>query len=359
MWDHETRPRGRAAGRASGRGVVLGKSARLGANGLIDPSSERGKKLVGLSQRLRVLHAELSDQAEDMRAEQLRDEVQRVSAGLPPQDREGFLKDLLLHFPTWSSVHGDGGAPAPRAASPDPRDPKALADRLIEVSKSLSEAERQQIGAKLKAAGLGGPATPAPAAAPAAAPAPVAAPVAASAPAASVPSGAGGDVRKILGMPADAPLDGARLADVAAILAEFTLKLEPWACTYWRDVAPEAKNPVYQVLNKDLAKFLMGDEKVNKEAVARHAYRLRSLISLLMKGVTEASKQFARDHMARFSIDEIGKIAGPGSLMTSKDVLCWKQYVRQMEGVDAAAIEKRLKALMAKDVDAGLSQVIK
>ncbi len=339
-----------------GQGVVLGKSARLGANGLIDPSSERGKKLVGLSQRLRVLHAELSDQAEDMRAEQLRDEVQRVAAGLPPQDREGFLKDLLLHFPTWSTVQGEAGAPAPRAASPDPRDPMALAERLIEVSKSLSDAERLQIGAKLKAAGLGGPS--APAAAPVSVPAP--APVAASAaPAASVPTGAGGDVRKILGMPADAPLDGARLADVAAILAEFTLKLEPWACTYWRDVAPEAKNPVYQVLNKDLAKFMMGDDKVNKEAVARHAYRLRSLISLLMKGVTEASKQFARDHMSRFSIDEIGKIAGPGSLMTSKDVLCWKQYVRQMEGVDAAGIEKRLKALMAKDVDAGLSQVIK
>ncbi|GJQ30801.1 MAG: hypothetical protein HBSAPP03_26850 [Phycisphaerae bacterium] len=326
----------------------------MGAYGLIDPTSERGKKLVGLSQRLRVLHAELSDQTGDMRAEQLRDEVQRVTSALPPQDREAFLKDLLLHFPTWSTVDGGGAAPMPRSSGADPRDPMVLAEKLIEVSKALSEAERQAIGAKLKAAGLGGPhVQPSMAAAPVAAPAPQAAS------ATSVPAGAGSEMRKMLGMPADAPIDGARLTDMAAILAEFTLKLEPWACTYWRDVAPDAKNQVYQVLNKDLAKFMQGDEKVGKEVIAKHAYRLRSLISLLMKGVTEASKQFARDHMARFSVEEISKIAGPGSLMTSKDVLCWKQYVRQMEGVDATGIEKRLKSLLAKDVDAGLSQVIK
>lgn len=323
---------------------------------MIDPPSDRGKKLAALSQRLRVLHAELADQASDMRAEQLRDEVQRAVATLPPQDREGFLKDLLGHFPTWSSANGAEApvaAPVSRGrAESDPRDPLSLADRLIEASKAVGDIERQQILAKLRAAGLA-PAAPS---APAAAPREPAVP---AAPGAPVPASAAAELKKTLGLSGDAPLDSGRVTELAAVLAEFTLKLEPWACTYWRDVAPDAKNQVYQSLNKDLAKFMQGDEKTPRETVAKSAYRLRSLISLLMKGVTEAGKQFARDHMNRFSVEEISKAAGPGTLMTSKDVLCWKQYVRQMDGVDASAIEKRLKSLLAKDVDAGLSQVIK
>lgn len=318
---------------------------------MIEPSSERGKKLVALSQRLRVLHADLGDQPGDMRAEQLRDEVQRTLSGLPPQDRESFLKDLLTLFPTWSSAEGPGEAAAPaRSAGVETRDPVALADRLIELSKGLGEADRRALAERLKAGGLAAPG-----------PAPVA-PVATAIPAvvAAPASGTGAvELRKAVGLPADAPMDGARITDVAAILAEFALKLEPWACTYWRDLAPEAKNPVYQSLNKDLAGYLRGEEKATREVVSRSAYRLRSLISLLMKGVTEAGKQFARDHMSRFSVEEIAKAAGPGSLMESKDIKNWRQYVRQMDGVDASAIEKRLKSLLARDVDAGLSQVIK
>ncbi len=290
-----------------------------------------------------------------MRAEQLRDEVQRAVSTLAPQEREGFLKELLAHFPTWATANGSAGveaaAPArrgPEAPGVDLRDPKVLVEKLIEQSRALSDVDRQQIVAKLKAAGLVAsvPGSAAPSAQAAAASGPV-------------PANAAAELRKTLGLGADAGLDSGKVTELAAVLAEFTLKLEPWACTYWRDVAPDAKNQVYQSLNKDLAKFLQGDEKTPREAIAKSAYRLRSLISLLMKGVTEAGKQFARDHMNRFSVEEISKAAGSGTLMTSKDVLCWKQYLRQMEGVDAAGIEKRLKSLLAKDVDAGLSQVIK
>lgn len=317
---------------------------------MIDLASERGRKLVGLSQRLRVLHAELADQSDEMRAEQLRDEVQRVVGGLPTQERESFLRDLLTHFPVWSAV-GSGPAPTP-TKSVETRDPLALADRLVELSKGLSEEERQQVVAKLKAGGLVAQAV---APSPAQKPAPVAHPQVS----ASTSGDAGQELRKVIGLKGDDPLDGARIAELAAILAEFTLKLEPWAVTYWKDIAPDAKNQVYQTLGKDLPKFVSGDGQMTRDAVAKSAYRLRSLISLLMKGVTEAGRQFARDHLARFSVDEIARAAGPGTLMTSKDVLCWKQYVRQMEGVDAAAIEKRLKSLIAKDVDAALSQVIR
>ncbi len=322
---------------------------------MIEPTSEMGRKAMTLANRLRVLYAELSDQTGDMRGEQLRDEVQRALSSVQPNAREPFLQELVRQFPLWSAVDREPTPSAPRAApapaaapaAAEPKDPRSLAEKLIEVTKGLGEAEKQQIAARLSVAGLLARPTAA-----GAGPAP-------AGPTGSVSASGAADLRKQLGMPADAPIDAARAVELAAVLAEFVLKLEPYACMFWKDIAPDAKNQVYQTLNRDLGKFMVGDEKTNREAVAKGVFNLRSLVSLLLKGVSDAGKQFSRDHISRFSVDEISKAAGPGTLMTSKDVLCWKQYVRQMEGVDAASLEKRLKSVIAKDVDAGLSQVIK
>jgi hypothetical protein len=281
-----------------------------------------------------------------MRSEQLRDEVQRALASLPPNEREGFLTALLEQFPTWA----DGqAAPAPvksaSAAAPvavEIKDPKVLAEKLIEHSKGLSDGERLAIADRLGAAGFA-----------------VIKIKEAPASAGGLPTVQLNEFKKVVGIPADANVDPARLVEVASLLAEFTLKLEPWACSYWRDLAPEAKNSIYQTLNKDLPRYASGDEKLNKEAMAKSIYKLRSLVSLLMKGVMEAGKQFARDHLGRYSLEAIGGSAQKGGAFKSQAVCNWEQYVKLMEGVDGGAIEKRLKQVIAKDVDTGLSQVIR
>jgi len=318
---------------------------------MFEPTTDQGKRLAALSQRLRVLHTELADQSEDMRAEQLRDEVQRAMSTVAPAEREKFLSALMEQFPTWA----DGvavSAPArsaPVAAGPAPeiKDPKVLAAKLIEHSKGLDDSERLTIANMLGAAGF-------------------AVIKIKEAPAQAHTSGGGGlptvqlnEFKKVVGLPADANVDPARLLEVASLLAEFTLKLEPWACSYWRDLAPEAKNSIYQTLNKDLSRYASGDDKLSKEAMAKSIYKLRSLVSLLMKGVMEAGKQFARDHLARYSLEAIGGSAAKGGAFKSQAVCNWEQYIKLMEGVDSAAIEKRLKQVIAKDVDAGLSQVIR
>lgn len=316
-----------------------------------------------MSQRLRVMHAQLADQPSDMRSEQLRDAVQREISILAPQERDGFLADLIEQFPTWSAGGSGPSVVAPRAkpAEPEPTDPRALADKLVEACRGLSEGERGAIIAKLAGAGLIQVQVKEVAAPPATKPTyvgePVAAPAAAAAPVSA--SAAAAELRKAIGAMPEAPLDQGRVLEMATILAEFTLRLEPWACTYWKDIAPDAKSTVFQTLNKDLARYATGDEKITKMQLSNNVYNLRSLISLLMKGVVEAGKQFGRDHLQKFSVEEIKKAAGPGSLVTSEDVKCWRQYVKLMEGTDAAVIEKRLKQLLAKDVDAGLGQVLR
>ncbi|MBI1189370.1 MAG: hypothetical protein GC200_01635 [Tepidisphaera sp.] len=322
---------------------------------MIEPSSDRARRLAGLSQRLRMMHAQLADQPADMRTEQLRDAVQREISILAPQERDGFLMELMEQFPVWNAG-GAPATPAPARAAAISTDPRALAEKLVEACKGLSEGERGAIIARLGEAGLAP--KPAPQTKPTYVGEPIAAPPAAAAAPVSA-SAAAGELRKAIGVMPEVPLDQGRVLEMAAILAEFTLRLEPWACTYWKDIAPDAKSTVFQTLNKDLAKYATGDEKVTKAQLANNVYNLRSLVSLLMKGVVEAGKQFARDHLQRFSVEEIKRAAGPGSLVTSEDVKCWRQYVKLMEGYDAAAVEKRLKQLLAKDVDAGLGQVIR
>ena len=166
------------------------------------------------------------------------------------------------------------------------------------------------------------------------------------------------ELKKALQMSQDQDIRPGRVVEMASVLAEFVLKLEPWACTYWRDLAPDAKNSVFQTLNKELPRFVGGDEKVTKEVMQKSAYRLRSLVSLLMKGVMEAGRQFSRDHLTKYSMDAI-KQAAPREMFKADEYRYWKQYERLMEGVDGASIEIRLKQVIAKDVDAGLSQVIR
>jgi hypothetical protein len=218
------------------------------------------------------------------------------------------------------------------------KDPKVLVDKLIENSRFLSDADRTMITQKLASAGF--------------------AVVQVKESAGGLPEAQMAEFKKVLQIPAEQDVSAARVVETASVLAEFVLKLEPWACTYWRDLAPDAKNTVFQTLNKELPKFVSGDEKVNKEVVLKSAYRLRSLVSLLMKGVMEAGRQFARDHLAKYSLDAI-KQAAPREMFKADEYRYWKQYERLMEGVEGSGIELRLKQVIAKDVDAGLSQVIR
>lgn len=313
---------------------------------VIEPTTDRGRRLAGLAQRLRAMHADLAEQPAEMRKEQLHDEVQRTLAAMPPTEREPFLSELMSQFPQFVDA---GVAPAPAMVTSQPLDAPALVERLATLAKGMSDKEREAIAQRLTGAGF--------------------AllrevevlrevPGRAAAGGGDVPEAAINEFRKALGLLPDAPVDAGRAVESAAMLAEFVVKLEPWACSYWRELAPDAKVSVYQTVQKDIQRYVGGDDKINKEAVAKNLYKLRSLVSLLMKAVLEAGKQFARDHIGRFSVDAI-KQASPKETFKSDEYRYWKQYERLMEGVDAPALEKRLKQVIARDVDAGLSQVVK
>ncbi len=327
-----------------------------GVSGVIEPATDRARRVAALAQRLRLLHAEMAEQPLELRADQLQDEVQRSLASMQPGDREGFLAELMEAFPAWG---GNGSAAvaipsrATKAAPAEtPPDASRLTDMLIEAAAKLPEGERAKIKERLKAGGLADEAR---------------ASGISVAMAGAVTSGAGvlsgavlAELKRAAGLKADdqVVIDSTRAAEVAAVLSDFVLRLEPWACSYWQSLAPDAKNIVPPSLQKELQKFLAGDASVTKEVLAKNVYRLRSLVSLLMREVLEAGKQFGRDHIQRYAPAEIEKMVPAGGVWAAARAgRCWEQYVRLMEGVDAAGIEKRLRTMIAKSVDDGLGQL--
>ncbi|MCX5691897.1 MAG: hypothetical protein NTV94_19245 [Planctomycetota bacterium] len=336
---------------------------------MIEPTSERGRRLAAVSQQLRVLHDELVDQPADMRAEQIRDRVQRELSSLAPHDREPFVTDLMAMFPVWNAGAPATAPIAPRpvaAVASEPKDPAAIAEQLIAATAKLSSDAREAIASRLAAAGL----VPMPAASSGAS-APVrevVKEVVREVPTlAGMPEGAMAELKKMVGLPQDANVRADRMVELCTLLVEFTIKLEPWAVAYWQDIGKEAKNQVFRVLSKErpnerqgiLARFVEGDASTDKDAVAKDILKLRSLVSLLLKGVLDAGKAFSRDHMTRFSVDAVQAGAEKGTFTESQAAKNWKQYVKLMEGFDAASMEKRIKGLIAKDVDAQLSQIIR
>src|SRR5262245_32320917 len=137
--------------------LCAGDDRRGGGLRVVEPTTDRGRKLAALAQRLRVLHTELADQSAEMRSEQLRDEVQRAVSQVPAQEREEFLKELIQRFPTWSGNAAPAAAPAPAAkaaTAAEIKDPRALAEKLMEASRGLTEKERSEIAMRLAGVGL-------------------------------------------------------------------------------------------------------------------------------------------------------------------------------------------------------------
>jgi len=287
----------------------------------------------------------------ELRSEQLRDVVQATVSHLPLQEREAFLKELMDAFPTWSSAGPSVPAANPGKGAADLKDPTVLVGRLVDLARGMTDSQKAAVSSVLASAGLVVKET-----------VEVKVPVPEAGVGggwADVPEAVAAEIRKLLKLPPDAAINPARAAEAVPLLVDFTLRLEQWGCSYWRSIAPEARTQIFAVLEKDIAKFVTADEKTTREVVGDSVHNLRSLVSLLMKSAGDAGKQFSRDHLTRFGVAEIEKEVGPGTFMKNQAVSAWEQYKKLMADMDAAAMEKRLTAVIAKDVDTALSGVVR
>ncbi len=311
--------------------------------------------MAALASRLRVLHTELSGEDPTLRQEQLRDEVNRAVAAIQPHERERFLHDLLVEFPTWAS---ECGIPAPskreveeRVIVEEVRDPAELVRRLMEASRSMSDADKAKVAEKLASVGLAKrEVSAAPAAAPVSAPS--------SGSGAGLPDSAVVALRRVVGAPADASFGTDRLGDLMVIATDYLIRVEMMSTMFARDIGVDGKYATFvqQTLKKDAERFLSGDGKVSKEALQKSEANNRVLIAAVVRAVRRAGEQFASDHMARFAPEEIDKAVGAAAF--GRAGKCWDAYSAMMKTVDKASMAKRIQELVKKEVEAWLDQFI-
>jgi hypothetical protein len=316
---------------------------------VIEPGTDRGRKLAGLVASLKVTRAQLAEADGGLRSEQLRDVVQGTVSQIPMQEREAFLRELMDAFPTWSSAGPSTPVATPGKNAADLKDPTVLVGKLVELAKGMTDSQKSAVAGVLATAGLSVKETIRET---------VKVPVPGSG--GALPEATQAEIRKLLKLAPDAPISAERLAEVSAMLVDFTLRLEQWGCSYWRSIAPEARTQLFQVLERDLAKFLAGDEKTTRDVVGDSVHNVRSLVSLLMKSAGDAGKQFSRDHVSRFAVQEIEREASTqAGVFKSMPVVAWEIYKRMMADMSAESMDKRFAGLIAKDVDAALGGVVR
>lgn len=320
---------------------------------VVEPTTDRAKKVLALAARLRVLHAELSGEDPGLRGEQLRDEVNRAVAAVQPHEREKFLQELLVEFPTWASEGGGSQARTvvkeveERVIVEEVRDPAELVRRLLEATKGMSEGDRAKITEKLAAGGLvkrevttvAGPAV-----------------VSSGGSGGGLPDATVGSLRRVVGAAADSSFGADRMGDMLVIATDYLIRVEMMSTTFARDIGVDGKYSAFvqQTMKKDAERFLTGDAKVTKEMLQKSEANNRVLIAAVVRAVRRAGEQFAADHMTRFAPEEIDKAVGAAAF--GRAGKCWDAYCAMMKAMDKASIARRIQDLVKKEVEAWLDQ---
>lgn len=331
---------------------------------LSDGTSERSRRVAALAGRLRLAQADLADEKPEVRREQVESEIARAIASVPPQDREAFLRELLVGFPIGVSASEAAGvttgarsvAPKtePSAAREAPRDPamaaESLADGLLNVWSAITPDQKTALLARLSKGGV--------------APSPSGPGVLSDA--------AAQKLRGALGLgTADQP-DPQKVGDMAVMLLEFVLSLDRVVWGAWsRTIAPasgvRANGPVQRPL-RDLVigkKDAAGGSKPNPTGgsmasvtasspgvvtAAGEVQRLSTMTVALVSAVAQAGKSFGQKFMSQFSpgaIEDSVNDSGFGN----KDAQRWLLYKARAASLDTTAIDAEITQAVVRSVE--------
>ena len=280
-----------------------------------------------MANRLRMVQIDFADESEQDRQGYLAEEIERGLEKIIPQQRQAFLQELMVRFPTWDNyvkAPTEGAEAEERTHSPldqkELQDPSFLLARLADIADDLTGEQKENIITRLKELGLTPPAE----------------------------GGFSPSSMKKLNRAmetSEQQFDPDRLAELTVLLADFTSKLEPLVWRIWRTLAPHStvRRPVE--FKKILDRFFAGDQLESYSELSGDLEILRQLIASLLSAVGQADNLFAQKHARRFSVSEIENMVKmePKGILTSHEVRCWRKYMELAEKYDAATIEAEIR----------------
>ena len=205
-------------------------------------------------------------------------------------------------------------------------DPDALADRLVRLAPTLTVEEQQRLAGRLQQSELF-----------------------ASTEAPRWDDQAGAALLAKLRLALDKPLDPARMQRLLPALVEFALSLDEVVWATWEEAAPDSDIRRKESLQQQLAQFVTGDEGVSRADVAEGLGRLRQLVAALLAAIGQVCPQWAAEHGARTSPEEIEKLArAEKPWHEGLAVACWRTYKEVAGSTDPAAIDRDIRQAIAE-----------
>ncbi len=304
-----------------------------------DRTLEGSGRASALAARLRLLQAELADRPAEVRAQELRGEIDRASQGLSADQRSSLMETLAEQFPRSATdgavVPRASGAPvaAPKPPPPaGPADTPKLAEEIAALWPMLTEDLRQRVRAAL------GPVMPAPA--------------------------AGGDVRapewrKQLGLNADDPVDPARAIELGLALMTLSVNIDRVVCGVWKDTNTGGEFKRAENLKTIAGQFLRQWQGAGSDKMQAEVNDLQLLLYAILKALQLFPTMFADRHLARFDpavlmantgiVGERGTswFGDSGKAASAK---CWEEYQRLMKDYDKNSLADEVKAMVTDEV---------
>ncbi len=288
----------------------------------------RADRVAAVANRLRLAQIDFADEKEDVRRDYLSEEVRRALADIVPSERSQFLEDLQGRFPTWDAAAPPAqGEPKEQFSKREMNDPAYLLTRLIQVCKTLPESSKRAVVAKFQQESG----------------------IAVDQNAMQWPAEPLAELCKKLQMTPQESIDPRRALHLIAMLTEFLLSIESAVWTAWRSVAAP-NTPIKRPMNtqKDIRRFLAGDEEMSLGQVSQDIAKDRALIAALVTAIPQAGR-FATQFFNSCSPDEIKLLVGGGVFGT--EVKCWRKYVELASARDTATVNDEIQRAIATFVE--------
>lgn len=291
-------------------------------------------RVLETANRLRLIQADFADESGQTKRDYFREEIEKALATILPAEREGFLQRLLEQFPS------GGFAAQPGERTEGMKDTSTLPEsrlrnvdfliqNLLEIAPTLTEEQKVIIDKSLQVAGLRSEVTR------------------------GDSPDLGQELKAKLQISGERSLRTAELSELAAMLVEFVLKLEPLVWNTWRTLSPRSAVRPQGALAKKIGQFLSGDGQVSGSSVDDDLKVLQKLIAAMTTAVSRAGAQFAKRHLAKFSPSEIAALVKmePGSVFVSHEVKCWRKYVELAETLNEDAIDMEIRKVIVDYVE--------
>jgi hypothetical protein len=281
----------------------------------------------GLAARLRLLQASFADDSLEVRQRTLRDELEQALKTVALGQRKECMEALALEFPVPEVGKEDAASKAKVAESTVPETPSVLVDRLIDLTRVMSLAERESIVAQFAAAGL-------------------------------LPRNGATEIseelkERLQKLEPGKRLDQARALRILDVLIEFASSLDQLVWEVWKNIAPRSiirhESGKHGDFRKTLGPYLTGDSEVSTEEVKQLVNKTRKLVSGLMAAMGTVGEIHTQKFLKRLSPDAIRRQAEaePG-VFESIEKKCWRKYTSVFAEMNEAAVEREILDAMKK-----------